>query len=34
MIPPLGWRVVGLHAAVLDGEHISENALLNHRLAE
>lgn len=34
MIPPLGRRVVGLHAAVLDREHISENALLNHRLAE
>lgn len=34
MIPPLGWRVVGLHTAVLDGEHISENALLDHGLAE
>lgn len=34
MIPPLGRRVVGLHTAVLDGEHISENTLLDHGLAE
>lgn len=34
MIPPLGRRVVSLHTAILDGEHISEDTLLNHRLAE
>lgn len=34
MIPPLGRGVIGLHTAILDGEHISEDALLDHRLAE
>lgn len=34
MIPPLTGRVLGLHAAVLDREHVIEDTLLDHRLAE
>lgn len=34
MIPPLSRGVVGLHTAILNGEQIRENALLDHRLAE
>lgn len=34
MVPPLTGRVLGLHAAVLDREHVVEDTLLDHRLAE
>jgi len=34
MIPPLGGRVFGLHAAILNREHVGEDTLLDHRLAE
>lgn len=34
MVPALAGGVLSLHAAVLDREHVGEDTLLDHRLAE
>lgn len=34
MIPPLRRRIIRLQTPILNGEHISENPLLDHRFAE
>lgn len=34
MVPALAGRILGLHAAILNREHIGEDTLLDHRLAE
>ena len=34
VIPALAGRVLGLHAAVFDREHVGEDTLFDHRLAE
>lgn len=34
MIPPLSRRIISLQTRILNREHIRENPLLDHRLAE
>jgi hypothetical protein len=34
MVPALAGRILGLHATILNREHIGEDTLLDHRLAE